>query len=538
MSEFSMHSSRIRAKRQVREFGLGPEKVAKITFFGTGLLAPKTANIIKKADMFEESGLMFPRRNLVVSSNILEEGVIVSGSRKGWGAERLRHDGASKEAFGQWSDRIIWPLVEELFEGRHIYIRSDAFGDSLGRGVYESVPFANMQGRYGGDEERKRSFSNGLFGIIRSYFSDTAKAFREVSGVSIPGMTALLSQFIGEPSTSTFNDRRILMPFMSAIVKSTLFGGSPGKGLIRFEYGMGKGAISGRSILIDNGKAIETIVERSRKQGLYCSWIGSKVTGFDLGHSQDVVFDDTKWMVMSSILSGAYPMEKGKGIEGHAKELLRWLVKMVPRLEDKNGGPIYLELISSSFRNKLKWFVVQNADYQPMHQIPPPPKDVQFVSNADFCGHGEVKGNKQIFVFSRESFEKHKANETMDKIAEINRTYQDFVVVLPQEALTGTNLTDLSGTHLSNASVVLEYQSIGDEFWRGTVHQRSSSEHFEQLVRDLETMFVPVEKLKLEGIELKTEKDGPLVIRGDVHIACDKERHIAWGSLRNLRALV
>ncbi len=535
MSEFPIYSRRMRAKRAVREFPLGGRKVAKITLLGTGTLAPKTANLIKRSEMLEDSGLLFPRRNLVISSNILEEGVMVTGAREGWNADRLRYDGGIREAFGQWSDKNIWPLVEDVFRGRHIYIRSDAFGDSLGRGAYVSLPFANTQGKYESEQGRRRSFSNRLLEVVRSYFSDTAKAFRRVSGTTTPGITALLSQFIGQPSTTKINGTRILMPFMSAVVKSTMFQGSPGKGLIRFEYGMGKGAISGRTVLLDNGRATETIVGRKKMPGIYCSWVGSNVTVFDLNHSRDTVFDDTKWAVMNSVLSGAYPIEKDKGIEGHAKELLSWLAGNVPKLEQRNGGPLYLELVSSSFRNRLKWFVVQNADYPPMHQISSPPKYTQFYSNADFYGHGEVKGDKKIFVFSREAFRKDNLKETMERLSQINKNHIDFVLVLPQEALTGTNLTDLSGTCFSNAAAVVEYQSIGDEFWRGSVHQDPSSEHFEQLARDMDTLFVPVEKLELKGVEINRGKE-PTVMCGEVHIACDRERQIAWGSIKNPRS--
>lgn len=532
MGEFHIYPTGRKADKTIKEYGLGPEGIAKITFMGTGILAPKSENIIRKSKMLERLGFIFPRRNLVISSNVLAEGIVASGSKEMWKAGRMRNDGVSREAFKQWSDRNVWPVVEGVFEGRHLYVRSDAFGDSLGRGAYESVPFPNRQGEFSDEDERKRAFSNALFQVLRSYFSDTANAFRKAGGIVAEGMNILLSQFVGEPSSQRFNDKRILMPFMGAVVKTSLFSQRPGKGLVRFEYGMGKGAISGRSILVDNGRATQTIVGRSRKEGVYCSWIGTKVTGLDLKVSNEIELDDTKWAVLNSILSGAYPTERGKGIEQHAKELLTWLAERLPKLQEKNGGPLYLELISSSFQNRLRWFVVQAADYPPMHEIPEPPKYTQFYSNTDFSGHGEVKGERKVFLFQRDAFEGESTKKTLEKLSRINDLNQEFVLILPQEALSGMNLVEMSGTYFSNAAAVIEYQSIGDEFWKDSVHQSMSSEHFEQLARDFDMLFIPVEKLRLEGVELGKSRE-PLSFNADVHLACDRERQIGWGSIRN-----
>ncbi len=526
MTEFQFYRTPGRAKKLIREYGLGPG-IANITVFGTGPEGKKSGDIIRKSKMLEKVGLLFPRRNLVLKADVLAEGIASTGSREGWKGNSLPEGELSREAFDKWCKKEIWPLVENTFEGRAIYVRSDAPGDSLGRGVYDSVPFPNREGIRKDQSTRPEEFSRRLFQVIKSYFSDTAKAFSEACGDVRSGMSVFLSQFVGQPA----KNRGVLMPFMSGVIKSTLFKGTPGNGIVRFEYGMGKGALSGRTIIVENGVPIETIFEKKRAKGVYCSWVGTNVTGFNLTLSEEIKLDDSKWALLSNILSEAYPLA-GKSVDTHGKSLLKWLIKNIPKIENENGGPIYLELVCSSFKNRLRWFVVQVADYPPMHQIPPSPKDVQFVSNSDFYGHGEVKRTKTIYLFSREAF---KSKTAMEQMAEINREKKDFVFVLPQDALTGTNLTSLSGTYFSNASAVLEYQILGDEGWRGSLHKEPSCEHFEQLCRDLNILFIPVERLKLGGLERSLTGEHPLVLTGDVHLACDKERRIAWGSLTNLK---
>ncbi|MCX6778327.1 MAG: hypothetical protein NT157_05595, partial [Candidatus Micrarchaeota archaeon] len=259
----------------------------------------------------------------------------------------------------------------------------------------------------------------------------------------------------------------------------------------------------------------------------------------DLAAAEEKKFDETKWGLLNSILAGAYPLS-GRSVEENGRELLGWLIRSVPKIEKENGGPVYLELVSSSFMNRLRWFAVQVADFPLMHSIPAPPKDAQFVSNSDFCGHGEVKGRKEIFVFSRKAFGalgSKKSADTMLELARINAEKRDFVVVLPQEALTGTNLSDLkqaSGKYFSNACAVLEYQMLGGSEWAGSLHQELSCEHFEQLARDFKLLFIPVEKLSLGGFEAKLGDEHAMPMAGDVHLACDRERRVAWGSLRNL----
>ncbi len=526
MGDFPIYRSPRRARRSIKDYGLGNTEIAKMTILGVGIGGSKSSNIIAKSPFLERNGFIFPRRNIIIKADVLEEGIISTGERKGWNAEAIPKGELSRKAFTQWSNREIWPLTEEIFGGRSLYIRSDAFGDALGREAYTSVPFANSLGNYKDPEHLKVSFANGLFEVVNSYFSDTAKAFRKAAGILQPGMCVFLSQFIGQPS----HGWNVLMPFMSAVVKTTLFEGQPGKGVVRFEYGMGKGALTGRSIVVEKGRPIETISGKKRWGGIYCSWQGARITGFSLSHRNEVEYEDSKWTALHSAFSEAYPLA-GRSMDTHGKELLGWLVKSLPKLEHENGSSLYLELVSSSFQNRLRWFVVQVADYPTMNEIPAPPKDAQFVSNLDFYGHGEIKGKKEVFVFSRESFSTGMARQ---QLSIINGIHKDFVVVLPQEALTGLNLVELSGSCFSNASAVLEYQMLGDEEYRGTVHQKPSYEHFEQLARDLKTMFIPVEKLELSGFEKRLPPDEPLVLRGDVHIACDKERRIAWGSLRNL----
>lgn len=179
----------------------------------------------------------------------------------------------------------------------------------------------------------------------------------------------------------------------------------------------------------------------------------------------------------------------------------------------------------------MRWFVVQSADFIPQHVLPAPPENADFVSQADFCGHGLVEGRKQIYIFRADCF---KNKSGIEVLRNINEREHDFVIFVPQQALTGLNLIELSGTFFSNAAAVIEYRAIGGAAFFTNVHQNPSSEHFEQLSADFRIIFIPVDRIFTDRIATKMRYTNVLEGTADVMLACDRERGIAWGTIRNI----
>ncbi|GEM_PF-3075321 len=521
---------------QLLEHKLSKDGVATIHVIGSGRLGGKSANLVHKAPMLEECGFLFPRRNLGISSDVLLEGMMKSGLKDGWNAqpqERAKQE--FKQAFGIWAVQSVWPVAKAIFEGRSFYIRSDAPLDSLGRGVYDSEPFLNNSRSCPNENDRAEIFARGLYNVVMSYFGDAAAEFRKRSGALEEGMNVQLSQFIGRFGDLNFEGRvqPALAPFLSAVVKTSRFGGKGG-GLVRFEYGMGSGALKGRSILLGQNGETSTIVGKNIVKGIdTCPW----------NSRSEIMLEDRNVVVelpgsnraaLSMFMKSAYPEIK-QDIDKEAQRLLWWLAENNSKIEEKNGGiPLYLELVSSSYKKEgtIRWFVVQDADYTPMENMPALPERPTFVSGSDFSGHGQISGKRKLFVFGPDACGGEK---WLLNLEEINSQNEGYAVAIPQSALSGFNLTaltNMSARYFSNAAAVLEYESLGHKDSPKIAHEigRQSSEHFEQLALDFEILFIPVKHLFGEGESgMAPEKIGEYLC--DATFVCDKERGIAWGKV-------
>ncbi|MBI5228542.1 hypothetical protein HY991_00415 [Candidatus Micrarchaeota archaeon] len=526
----------------IRTYPLSKDGVAAIKIIGEGPKGAKSFNLIRKAEILETLGFLFPRRNLVIKQSILLEGLRHAGLKHEWDNEPLPWDRRAREKFTLWAMDTFWPVVEKIFEGRAFFVRSNAPGDSLGRGVYSSVPFANLCRTYADDRLRKLGFANLLMHVVESYFSETAEKFRERAGFENSGINVMLCQFIGRVGAIS-EDERLLVPFMSAVVKSTLLHENPGDGLIRFEYGMGKGAISGRTLLYrertdlpvdypgSDTLEFETISGRGRVKRIDSSARNMNAITVDVGSETERIFGPEHEAIFGLVLRSAYPfIERQFIVEGY--ELLKWLANKIPVLEHANDGPIYLECVVSSFRDRLRWFVVQVSDFDPVHQLPNPPEKDVFISS-DFYGHGMLEnGRRNVFILGKEFV---KNPDWKARLSEINKANKGFIVLIPQKALTGLDLTELSGGHFSNAGAVIEYRTLGSYKFERNLHlEGPSSEHFEQVMQDFDVLFIAAQNVLSNEEAATVNPAGITEGTALVSAACDRERGFAWWRIREL----
>jgi len=116
----------------------------------------------------------------------------------------------------------------------------------------------------------------------------------------------------------------------------------------------------------------------------------------------------------------------------------------------------------------------------------------------------------------------------------INNDNEDFVVVLPQHAFTGTNLVSLDTRHFFRAAAILEYERLSKKETPCVWHKQGPpSEHFEQLALDLSLLFIPVD-YPLRELPFVVAPNAVVGVDGDVLLACDKERGISWGRIENI----
>lgn len=525
-----------------RIYPLSPDGVAAIHVVGKSPLGAKSLNLHGKRDILDRCGFLFPRRNLVVTQDVLVDALVDSGLSGGWNTNNKldRRDYQSvRRKFMDWAKKTIWPILEELFVGRAFYIRSDAPGDSLGRGVYSSEPFVNshVNRDY---EARAESFASLFFAVTMSHFNEAAIRFRKRFNIHEDGINVLCSQFIGRPGDFLLggNRKRALAPFLSAVVKTTLVAGTK-EGLIRFEYGLGSGALVGRTILV-HGSETETMSGKRKMNGV--------VTDLHHATPEVVVLPDTtlesvdpsNYAVMEMLMNSAYPKIE-TSVEENATRMLEYLATNLQEYQRLNGNiPLYLELVSSSFRRApTHWFAVQASDYEPINPLPAPPETIDFSSNKDFCGHGLVQGRKRIYLFGKDTFNVERFDQPSNgktMLKQLNETCSDFVTILPQQALTGTNLTSMDDTHFLCAAAVIEYERLHASDLPYIVHRSGpSSEHFEQLMLDFERLFIPVSCPFPKDITFRVGSDQVFEVYADVKLACDRERGVAWGKIDNIK---
>jgi hypothetical protein len=372
-----------------------------------------------------------------------------------------------------------------------------------------------------------------------SYFNEAAIRFRERFGISEKGINVFCSQFIGRLGKFLLGgeQRQALAPFLSAVVKTTLVSGTR-EGLIRFEYGLGSGALVGRTILVHDTHA-ETLSGKHRLCGVHADLMHTGAEVLVLPHAAVEKIEPSNSSVLNILLASAYPKIMGPVAEA-ARRMLELLVSEIHRYQELNHGPLYLELVSSSFRSTpIFWFVVQASDFTPMNPIPRPPGDVDFSSNKDFCGHGMIQGKKNVYIFGETLFnvqDVNKPSQGMLILEDLTKRDSDFVVIVPQQALSGTNLTSVNNRHYLSAAVVIEYERLHQHDSPRKAHTSGpSSEHFEQLMLDFERLFIPVDCPFPQGLAFGVGSDDVVRVMADVTLACDRERGIAWGKVENIK---
>ncbi len=92
--------------------------------------------------------------------------------------------------------------------------------------------------------------------------------------------------------------------------------------------------------------------------------------------------------------------------------------------------------------------------------------------------------------------------------------------------------------HFIHAAAVIEYECINpDELPRIYHVSGPPSEHFEQLMLDFERLFIPVDNPFPSGLPFRVAPSEVVEIVADVQLACDKERGIAWGKIRDVELI-
>ena len=254
----------------------------------------------------------------------------------------------------------------------------------------------------------------------------------------------------------------------------------------------------------------------------------------DIGSSAERIFSPEHEAIFGLVLRSAYPfMERQFIVEGY--ELLKWLADKIPVLEHANDGPIYLECVVSSFRDRLRWFVVQVSDFDPRHQLPNPPEKDVFISS-DFYGHGMLEeARRKVFILGKEFV---KNPDWKVRLSEINKANKGFIALIPQQALTGLDLTELSGGHFSNAGAVIEYRILGSYKFERNLHlEGPSSEHFEQVMQDFDVLFIAAQNVLSDDEAAKVNPGGITEGTALVSAACDRERGFAWWRIRELNIM-
>ncbi len=90
---------------------LGRDKVASIRVLGGGKLGEKSVNLFRKERVLEDCGFLFPRRNLVIASDLLLDGLAYAGHKDGWEAASMPQSEEFRRRFCAWMIGEVWPAA-------------------------------------------------------------------------------------------------------------------------------------------------------------------------------------------------------------------------------------------------------------------------------------------------------------------------------------------------------------------------------------------------------------------------------------------
>ncbi len=450
---------------------------------GPDSIGDKAGNLLVKTRYAIKSGFT-PNERVVLAMGFFEE--YYSRNVKGASGKR------EQILNGVFSTREMESIdqIAGRFKGRAVVVRSSAFGDALGIGVYES--------RFVLDTSPE-GISKAIKEVLASQYTDDAVEYRRVRGLP-EGMAVII-----EPVVATLVNEGHA-PNFSGIGFTKLPNGTS---LLRVTAGLG------------------TMVVRST-YGIKITYSNDKLEmPWFVGLKDDFTSlpEETLRMLHGKVIEGA---EGTSRVEVNSKSLVkrfiyepRKLFAKMGKFEELCGVPQYIEWAGiyrptnplSTGGMKFEVTLLQTADAkrEDFVEVPKNPKNVLAETNY-VMGSGRKECPELVVV---------RTENSIPALRRYNGDHKGYAVAYDGKLHTGEN-PKLSFHDLSNASVVIDY---------GFAHIKDPASHWEGLMKATSKIFLVtdldegvLEKLREEGKTGNIGENAGLYVANFVVSACMRQQ--------------
>ncbi|MFA5049427.1 MAG: PEP/pyruvate-binding domain-containing protein [Candidatus Micrarchaeia archaeon] len=461
------------------------------TIYGTGSIGAKAEKLLKDAWAIEKAGFeLNPRVVLSMDffCDFLERNGIYAAVKRGADYSEIKEI-INNAAFNSIEKEVFLEILEK-FEGKYLAVRSSAYGDSSGTGIYESVFHAPVQDR----EIDLEYFIIDIKRVLTSEFSEKAVAFKDK--LNLPsGMAVLIEPVFGRYFEDRYADQ-LFGPDYGGIAFTSY--GKSGRAKIFFSAGLPTKTVEGKSIPLIEGD------ERD---------IFSIIFDYDLKYTR------TYWSTRRIMIGEygeflhEYSSNYQEGIltkSDHYPEIYFQFTEIFEKLktiEALLGQPQYIEWALSLDGEALKLAIVQISDFpRAPEQMEITKSENTFLSAIKIMGSGghkkgrylvEVRDPEDVFVLN-----------------EFNRSHKNYCVFFPDEIVSKTNKERrIDFEDISNSLVLVEY--IGNKKESVFRHDESPEHHTAGLLRKTGTTYIMTTDFNLDRVsELPDEKRKILEFNG------------------------
>jgi hypothetical protein len=413
------------------------------TIIGSGSIGDKAAQLLKKSWAIERAGFALNPR-VVLAMGFF--------------------DGYKKT--GKFSDqkmKLLLRLVKQYhlnFRRIPFAIRSSAFGDASGTGVYKSEFSANLRN----EQKTLQGLVKVIKEVLASEFTEDAIDFRRDVGLS-NGMAVIIEPVFGQVVMR--HNRELYGPLIGGIGYTP---SCPGGGHLFFGAGLPINAVKGKGVRIDfdEPRTLQEIEVEEYERLCHNLVFRDMPDHFNEG---DFLF-----------------MHKWESVNAHipsnplSNMSMAWLFTKLRILEDILGAPQYVEWAAVSFDGKPSATILQIADAskelssQDLHPIVVSDRTV---IEANYVrGSGRVECDKVLLVTDMRS---------IPLLNRLNKQFENHIIVFTSKLLTSASGTAISYSDVNNAKVLVE---IPPDAGAQISHRDSPEGHFKGLLDTTKKIFL------------------------------------------------
>ncbi len=435
------------------------------TVVGHGSIGEKAEQLRQKTWAFLRSGFV-PNPRVVLAMGFFDGFRTRNRLTDALKRERVDNEELRKLArtsqFNNTESETIYSIAKR-FKGTPIAVRSSAYGDCRGTGIYESTFCVNNKT----DEENAAALSKAIRLVLTSEFSDSAIAFRK--DLNLPnGLAVIIEPVFGRRFVHRY---RYCEESEGKHHFGPIYGGaaytstSAGDGYTILCGGMPTGAVSGKGLRVTQSEKEELV-------GIPSSRINGRNCGMASGSEMQNLRDLSGWLFKGDSISLEYDYDGYlSNIDVQSNSIvhknLGWLFGRLKKLEALIGRPQYVEWAVIEENGKPKVAILQIADVDKKTDFYEfAETDRMLVKSTYVVGTGQITCNELVYVDNPDE---------LQLLWDYNRTHNGYAVIFGGRFISSIAFGHrITYSDVNNASVLIEISDI--------CHDSPPETHFEGLM--------------------------------------------------------